>query len=58
MLNLKAPNGFTVSEEDVTTAVAVRKRDNALLEAIDSVLVELSSETKDAWMLAALSRQN
>ena len=57
-VEFEGTNGFTVSEEDVTTAVAVRKRDNALLEAIDSVLVELSSETKDAWMLAALSRQN
>lgn len=50
-------NGFTLSEEDITTAVALRKRDAALLEAINGVLAELSTETRDAWMLAALNRQ-
>lgn len=56
-INFTGSNGFTVSEEDITTAVALRKRDNALLEAINGVLAELSVETRDAWMLAALNRQ-
>ena len=50
-------NGFTLSEEDITTAVALRKRDTALLEAINEVLADLTVETRDAWMLAALNRQ-
>lgn len=56
-VNLTGSNGFTLSEEDVTTAVALRKRDAALLEAINGVLAGLSIETRDAWMLAALGRQ-
>lgn len=57
-IEFEGENGFTVSDEDVTTAVAVRKADKALLEAINTVLDALPTETKDAWMLAALSRQN
>lgn len=56
-VNFAGSNGFTLSEEDVTTAVALRKRDTALLEAINGVLANISAETKDAWMLAALNRQ-
>jgi ABC-type amino acid transport substrate-binding protein len=56
-INFTGTNGFTVSEEDITTAVALRKRDTALLEAINGVLAEISVETRDAWMLAALNRQ-
>ncbi len=57
-VNFTGENGFTLSEEDVTTAVALRKRDVALLEAINGVLESLSTETRDAWMLAALGRQS
>ena len=57
-VNFSGTNGFTLSEEDVTTAVALRKRDAALLDAINGVLESLSTETRDAWMLAALSRQS
>lgn len=51
-------NGFEVAEEDVTTAVALRKRDTDLLEAINTVLVGISVETRNGWMTAALERQN
>jgi ABC-type amino acid transport substrate-binding protein len=56
-INFTGTNGFTLSEEDVTTAVALRQRDTALLQAINGVLAQLSIETRDAWMLAALNRQ-
>lgn len=49
--------GFTVSEADVTTAVATRQGDTDLLEAINGVLASISIETRDAWMSAALDRQ-
>ena len=51
-------NGFVVSDEDVTIAAAVRKRDTALLEAINGVLAGISVETRNAWMTAVLERQN
>lgn len=50
-------NGFTVSEADVTTAVAMRQQDTDLLEAINGVLATLTTETRDTWMSAALDRQ-
>lgn len=57
-VEFEGSNGFTLLEEDITTAVALRKRDAALLEAINGVLAGISVETKEAWMLAALTRQN
>ena len=56
-IEFEGDNGFLVFDADVTTAVAVRKRDTDLLDAINSALATLSTETRDAWMLAALNRQ-
>ncbi len=50
-------NGFVVSEADVTSAVAMRQGDTDLLDAINGVLATLTTETREAWMLAALDRQ-
>lgn len=57
-IEFEGDNGFEVLEEDVVTAVAVRKADTALLEAINGVLATLSTETKEAWMTASVSRAN
>lgn len=57
-IQFDSENGFTVLEEDVVSAVAVRKVDNELLEAINGVLEKLSVESKEAWMTLAVSRAN
>ncbi len=49
--------GFMVDDSDVTSAVAVRQEDTALLEAINGVLAQITVETREAWMMAALDRQ-
>lgn len=57
-IQFDSENGFTVLEEDVVSAVAVRKVDKELLEAINGVLEKLSVESKEAWMTLAVSRAN
>lgn len=57
-IQFDSENGFNVLEEDVVSAVAVRKVDNELLEAINGVLEKLSVESKEAWMTLAVSRAN
>ncbi len=49
--------GFTVTDADVTSAVAVRQEDTQLLGAINNVLATITNETREAWMAAALDRQ-
>ena len=50
-------NGFSVSAEDVTVSVALRQEDTALLSAINEALTAISTETRNGYMEAALSRQ-
>ena len=50
-------NGFTVTPEDVTVSVALRQEDTALLSAINDALNAISTETRNGYMEAALSRQ-
>ncbi|MCD4826850.1 MAG: transporter substrate-binding domain-containing protein [Acholeplasmataceae bacterium] len=50
-------NGFSVSDEDVAVAVALRQEDVALLALINAILADISTETRNGYMEAALSRQ-
>jgi ABC-type amino acid transport substrate-binding protein len=50
-------NGFTVTPEDVTVSVALRQEDTALLSAINDALNAISTETRNNYMEAALTRQ-
>ena len=50
-------NGFTVTPEEVTVSVALRQEDTALLSAINDALNAISTETRNGYMGAALSRQ-
>jgi len=50
-------NGFTVTPEDVTVSVALRQEDTALLSAINDALNAISTETRNGYMEAALTRQ-
>jgi ABC-type amino acid transport substrate-binding protein len=50
-------NGFTVSAEEVAVSVALRQEDTALLSAINDALNAISTETRNGYMEAALSRQ-
>lgn len=50
-------DGFVVTDADVTTAVATRQEDTDLLDAINTVLASISTETRDSWMSEALNRQ-
>lgn len=49
--------GFTVSEEDVVVAVALREEDVNLLSAVNAVLAAISTEERNQIMAAALNRQ-
>ena len=49
--------GFTVTPEDVTVSVALRQEDTALLSAINDALNAISTETRNDYMEAALTRQ-
>lgn len=50
-------NGFNVTPEDVTVSVALRQEDTALLSAINDALNAISTETRNGYMEAALTRQ-
>lgn len=50
-------NGFTVTDADVTSAVAVRQSDTDLITAINQVLANISVTTRELWMTQALDRQ-
>ena len=50
-------NGFTVTPEEVTVSVALRQEDTALLSAINDALNAISTEIRNGYMGAALSRQ-
>lgn len=49
--------GFEVSDEDIAVAVALRQEDLTLLDRINEVLAGISTETRNSYMEAALSRQ-
>jgi ABC-type amino acid transport substrate-binding protein len=50
-------NGFSVSDDDVSVSIGVRKIDTALRDAINGVLANISVETREVWMTEAINRQ-
>ena len=55
---VRLTNGsFDTLDEDVTVAIGLRKKDTELLEQINAALAKISTETRNAWMEAALERQ-
>jgi ABC-type amino acid transport substrate-binding protein len=50
-------NGFAVSDDDVSVSIGVRKIDTALRDAINGVLANISTETRETWMTEATNRQ-
>jgi ABC-type amino acid transport substrate-binding protein len=50
-------NGFETSFEDTTVSVAVRKDDADLLTTVNTVLTNLTEETRSEWMRDAIERQ-
>ena len=50
-------NGFDVSYEDRVVSIAVRQNDVTLLDEINTVLMSISFETREEWMLDAIDRQ-
>lgn len=50
-------NGFSVSDVDVAVAVALRQEDVTLLDLINDILAGISTETRNGYMEAALTRQ-
>lgn len=49
--------GFSASYEDLAVAVALRQEDETLLSLINDALANISTETRNAYMQAALDRQ-
>lgn len=56
-VQLPSGSGFIVPDEDTLTAVALRKNDLDLLEAINNVLESITVAERVAWMTAAQGRQ-
>lgn len=50
-------SGFTVLDDAVSVSVAVRKEDTTLQEDINTILAEITAETRNNWMSDALTRQ-
>jgi ABC-type amino acid transport substrate-binding protein len=48
---------FEVSDEDVVVSIALRQEDVTLLGLINDILATISTETRNAYMEAALGRQ-
>ena len=49
--------GFTIDPSLTTVSVAVRKADTELLASINKVLVDISTSTRNQWMIDAGARQ-
>ena len=49
--------GFTVLDTDVSVSVAVRMEDTDLLEDINAILIDITTDTRNTWMSEALTRQ-
>ena len=49
--------GFEASDEDVAVSIALRQEDITLLGLINDILATISTETRNGYMEAALSRQ-
>lgn len=54
---VRLSSGFEVSEEDVIVSVALRQEDIDLQSRINAILQTISSDTRNAYMEQALSRQ-
>ncbi|MFK5883008.1 MAG: transporter substrate-binding domain-containing protein [Candidatus Izemoplasma sp.] len=50
-------NGFTVDDSDVSVSVAVRQEDTELLNDINAILANITSEQRNLWMEESLIRQ-
>jgi ABC-type amino acid transport substrate-binding protein len=50
-------NGFDVSYEDRVVSIALRQAEVTLLAEVNSILENISSETRENYMLEAISRQ-
>lgn len=50
-------SGFEASDEDVAVSIALRQEDVTLLGLINDILAVISTETRNAYMEDALSRQ-
>jgi ABC-type amino acid transport substrate-binding protein len=57
IIRFTGTNGFTVSDEDVIVAVALRQEDVNLLQAINQALAGISNEQRNQFMAEALLRQ-
>lgn len=57
IITFDADNGFETSFEDTTVSVAVRKDNSELLNTINTVLSNLTEETRSQWMKDAIERQ-
>ena len=49
--------GFSVTYEDAAVAIAMRQSDVTLLSEVNKILLSISEETKEQWMLQAINRQ-
>ena len=50
-------NGFTVSDEDVSVSIGVRKVDTDLRDDLNVVLATITNEQRELWMTQAIGRQ-
>ncbi len=57
IISFEEGNGFATSFEDTTVSVAVALESVELLESINTVLANISEETRAEWMKDAIQRQ-
>lgn len=50
-------SGFQTSFEDTTVSIALRQTDTELLESINAILGNISTEQRNEWMTDAIARQ-
>ncbi|VEU82319.1 transporter substrate-binding domain-containing protein [Acholeplasma hippikon] len=50
--------GFDMEEADVVVSIGARKQDTDLVEAINEVLSKISQDTRNEWMLTAVTNSN
>ncbi len=57
IVSFEGGNGFEADDEDVAVAIALRQEDVTLLALINDILATISTEVRNGYMEAALSRQ-
>lgn len=50
-------NGFEVDEDKISVAIAFRKTDSLLKDAVSDILITIDTATRNQWMLEAIERQ-